>query len=184
MALETDPYRTLGLARGATIDEVKRAYRALAKANHPDAAGAAALPRFLAIQAAYEQLVEGKVSRNGRSPAAGPRRPWDADPTRGEATRRAYGSRERPASAGPAGPSGAGSRSPGAGAAGPGRTSGTRGPEGGRASWSTRTRASGGAPPPGSRAGSGGTRSGGTGAASPGADAGTTGPLLVTEKTA
>ena len=179
MALETDPYRTLGLARGATIDEVKRAYRALAKANHPDAAGAAALPRFLAIQAAYEQLVEGKVSRNGRSPAAGPRRPWDADPTRGDATRRAYGSRERPASAGAAGPAGAsaaGSRSPGAGAAGPGRTSGTRGPEGGRASWSTRTRASGGATPPGSgAAGSRGTRPGGTGAASPGADAGTAG---------
>jgi len=34
-----DPYRTLGLERGASLDEVKRAYRRLVKANHPDAAG-------------------------------------------------------------------------------------------------------------------------------------------------
>ena len=39
--------------RRATPAEVKQAYRRLAKANHPDAAGEAALPRFLAIQAAY-----------------------------------------------------------------------------------------------------------------------------------
>ena len=52
MALDPDPYRTLGLKRGATLDEVKRAYRRLAKINHPDAGGEKALPRFLAIQAA------------------------------------------------------------------------------------------------------------------------------------
>ena len=56
MAPDADPYRTLGLERGATLDEVKKAYRRLAKANHPDAAGEAALPRFLAIQAAYDQI--------------------------------------------------------------------------------------------------------------------------------
>lgn len=56
MNLDADPYRTLGLTRGASLDDVKRAYRRLAKANHPDVAGAAALPRFLAIRAAYEQL--------------------------------------------------------------------------------------------------------------------------------
>ncbi len=39
MAFDGDPYRTLGLARGASLDEVKRAYRRLAKANHPDAVG-------------------------------------------------------------------------------------------------------------------------------------------------
>jgi hypothetical protein len=178
MALETDPYRTLGLARGATIDEVKRAYRRLAKANHPDAAGAAALPRFLAIQAAYEQLVEGRVSKNGRQSSGGPRRPWDADPTRSDATRRAYGSRGRPASPGPGGPSGSGSRPAGGGAAGtsgPGATGSTRGAEGGRASWSTRTRTrtSGGAGSAGSGgAGSRGTRSGSAGAANPGANPG------------
>ena len=56
MATDPDPYRTLGLTRGASLDEVKRAYRRLAKSNHPDAAGEAALPRFLAIQAAYDQI--------------------------------------------------------------------------------------------------------------------------------
>src|SRR4051795_8124398 len=63
MALDPDPYRTLGLKRGATLDEVRRAYRRLAKVNHPDAAGETALPRFLAIQAAYEQ-----IAGSGRGP--------------------------------------------------------------------------------------------------------------------
>ena len=68
-----DPYRTLGLERGASLDEVKRAYRRLAKANHPDAAGEAALPRFLAIQAAYDQIA-GPDARTGRPAAAARRR--------------------------------------------------------------------------------------------------------------
>ena len=156
MTLDADAYRTLGLARGASLDEVKRAYRRLAKTNHPDAAGAGALPRFLAIQAAYEQLVEGKASGNGRS-AHAPRRPWDADPDRGDATRRAYGSRARPASPGPGGPS-------------------TSGP-----SWSARTRTSARENAPGSgaadagrpsadAAGGGADRPPGTGSGRPSAD--------------
>lgn len=73
MALDADPYRTLGLASGASIDEVKRAYRRLAKAHHPDAAGEKALPRFLAIQAAYEQLIGGPdASKGGRRASSGP----------------------------------------------------------------------------------------------------------------
>ena len=78
------------------LDEVKRAYRRLAKANHPDAAGEASLPRFLAIQAAYERLLgpaDGAV--NGSGAAAAPRQAWDADPHRSDATRRAYGGRGR-----------------------------------------------------------------------------------------
>ena len=71
MAPDTDPYRTLGLTRDATLDEVRRAYRRLAKANHPDAAGEAALPRFLAIQAAYDTIA---------GPDAGRRRPGAARP--------------------------------------------------------------------------------------------------------
>ena len=58
-----DPYRTLGLTPGATIDEVKTAYRRLAKRFHPDSAGPAAVPRFLEIQDAYEMLVDRKVVR-------------------------------------------------------------------------------------------------------------------------
>lgn len=97
MATGADPYRTLGLDRGASLAEVKRAYRRLAKANHPDAAGEAALPRFLAIQAAYD-LIAGPDDRVRRGAAGGgstPRRPWEADPARAGATHRAYAGRTR-----------------------------------------------------------------------------------------
>ncbi|MEO8273780.1 MAG: J domain-containing protein [Chloroflexota bacterium] len=86
-----DPYRTLGLEPGASNAEVKRAYRLLAKAFHPDSAGDAATPRFLAIQDAYEHLKSGKApaapraSRAGPPPAAG--EAWRADPERARAAR-------------------------------------------------------------------------------------------------
>ncbi|MGH2511720.1 MAG: J domain-containing protein, partial [Candidatus Limnocylindrales bacterium] len=99
----SDPYRTLGLDPGATPAEVKRAYRRLAKANHPDSAGERALPRFLAIQAAYERLTEDQPgsSRAARRPTDGrsanegpaappPGRSWRADAERARATREAY----------------------------------------------------------------------------------------------
>ncbi|MFS6819794.1 J domain-containing protein [Synechococcus lacustris Tous-12m] len=35
-----DPYRVLGVSRGATTAEIKAAYRALVKQHHPDAKGA------------------------------------------------------------------------------------------------------------------------------------------------
>lgn len=148
MALDADPYRTLGLARGASREEVKRAYRALAKVHHPDAAGETALPRFLAIQAAYEQLIDGSIPPRGRGSAAA-RKPWDADDDRSDATRRAYGARPRgprpspgagPTGAGPAGAGPAGARpgggSPGGGSPGGGGPRPGRSPGGGRASGS------------------------------------------------
>ena len=99
MAYDGDPYRILGLSREASLDEVKRAYRRLAKANHPDAAGSEALNRFLAIQSAYEQLVEGAGGRvpkpRGSTGAGAPRHASEADPDRADATRRAYGGRTR-----------------------------------------------------------------------------------------
>ena len=130
MAPDTDPYRILGLARGAPLDEVKRAYRRLAKANHPDAAGESALSRFLAIQAAYDQIAgpdagsassggPGGPGRGAARQGTGPRRPWDAEPDRADATHRAYGGRARrarPASSRP------GASAPGDGA---GTASGT-----------------------------------------------------------
>ena len=70
-----DPYRTLGLEPGASTAEVKRAYRRLAKAFHPDSAGEAALPRFLAIHEAYEAIKTGRpmgATRAGRGPANPP----------------------------------------------------------------------------------------------------------------
>ena len=133
-----DPYRTLGLPRGASLDEVKRAYRALAKAYHPDAAGPAALPRWLAIQAAYEQLVHGP---HPARPRPSPSRATAADPDRADATHRAYGGRPpRPRSTSgggapgrPAGSAGPASSSASAGAAGTRRSSRTPGPDPGRA---------------------------------------------------
>ena len=140
MTLDPDPYRTLGLARGATLDEVKRAYRRLAKINHPDAAGEAALPRFLAIQAAYEQLVGGGPGRsNGRRPATAPRRPWDGDRDRADATGRAYGGRARGEASGPSetsGASGGGARDPGSSRRSDGASAGAPGP--GTRSWAGR----------------------------------------------
>src|SRR6185295_7261013 len=109
MAIDPDPYRTLGLARGASRDEIRRAYRRLAKIHHPDAAGPGALPRFLAIQAAYEQLILRSGGRPGRGTTGRtttPRRPWEADPDRSDATRRAYGGRSRTTGAGSTTPPG------------------------------------------------------------------------------
>jgi hypothetical protein len=113
VATQPDPYRTLGLSPGASLDEIRRAYRRLAKANHPDSAGEKALPRFLAIQAAYESLVETPGANRTRRPGARPtsmrqtaRETWRADPDRARTAREsratgpegaATGRRRRPA---------------------------------------------------------------------------------------
>jgi curved DNA-binding protein len=49
-----DHYATLGVARTATADEIKRAFRKLASQHHPDKGGDTA--RFQQIQAAYDVL--------------------------------------------------------------------------------------------------------------------------------
>ena len=102
-----DPWRTLGLAPGASLDEVRRAYRRLAKANHPDAAGAGALPRFLAIQSAYEAIAGPKLGRRlgSRPGAAAAREPWRADPDRARASGTADGRRRPPQGSRPTGAS-------------------------------------------------------------------------------
>ena len=142
MALDADPYRTLGLARGASREEVKRAYRALAKVHHPDAAGEKALPRFLAIQTAYEQLIDGSIAPRGRGSAAA-RKPWEADDDRSDATRRAYGARPRGPRPGTDGPRPG--RSPGGGrASGSGNGAGGTGSERDGANGTPGTRSTGG----------------------------------------
>src|SRR3954447_23591296 len=50
-----DPYRELGVARGATVADIKKAHRALAKRFHPDSATGDTV-RFLAVQEAYSLL--------------------------------------------------------------------------------------------------------------------------------
>jgi Ca-activated chloride channel family protein len=54
---ETDHYTTLGLASGATLPQIKRAYRRLARQYHPDVSkDYHASERFREIQRAYEVL--------------------------------------------------------------------------------------------------------------------------------
>lgn len=50
----TDHYATLGVARTATPDEIKRAFRKLASQHHPDKGGNT--QRFQEVQAAYDTL--------------------------------------------------------------------------------------------------------------------------------
>lgn len=132
-----DPYRTLGLEPGASPAEVKRAYRRLAKAFHPDSAGEAALPRFLAIHEAYDALTGTSRGVRARSASAGagagaPRpsaEPWRADPARARAAREQARTRRarpgaapdgaRPASAPGSERAGAGGRPAGRKAEGP-----------------------------------------------------------------
>jgi curved DNA-binding protein CbpA len=52
-------YDILGVSRDATPDEIRAAYRRLAKQNHPDVnPDPAANERFIAIQQAYETLID------------------------------------------------------------------------------------------------------------------------------
>jgi hypothetical protein len=78
-----DPYRALGLSPGASLADVKRAYRLLVKRNHPDA-GEGSLERFLEIQAAYESLLQGgpKVGASPRPAGPGPTQPPGRRPAR------------------------------------------------------------------------------------------------------
>jgi curved DNA-binding protein CbpA len=63
-----DPYEVLGVAPGASPQEVHDAYRRLVKANHPDRnpASERAARAFREIQAAYQELQDSRAqSRAG-----------------------------------------------------------------------------------------------------------------------
>jgi curved DNA-binding protein len=75
-----DYYKALGVAKGATADEIKKAYRKLAKANHPDSTGGdkAKESRFKDISNAYDVLGDSKkkalydqIRANGGMPNRG-----------------------------------------------------------------------------------------------------------------
>jgi molecular chaperone DnaJ len=60
--LEKDYYKTLGVSKGATADEIKKSYRKLARKYHPDAneGDAKAEERFKEISEAYTVLSDDK----------------------------------------------------------------------------------------------------------------------------
>ena len=70
----TDPYEVLGVSRGASDDEIKKAYRKLSRTYHPDANinnpnKDQAEEKFKEVQQAYEQIMKereyGSSSQNG-----------------------------------------------------------------------------------------------------------------------
>ena len=83
---QNDYYQTLGVERGADADEIRKAYRKLARKHHPDLnpGDKSAEDRFKKVQEAYDILSEPKkkemydqygfYSENGM-PAGGPGRP-------------------------------------------------------------------------------------------------------------
>ncbi len=127
MTPRQDPHRVLGLVPGATAGEIRSAYRRLAKLNHPDTAGERSLPRFLAIKAAYEELVDGEGRLRGRDwpgrdGGAGTSRP--SGPAANRASRDAWRARRAAGSAGAGGSAGANGAKPG-----PAGADGAHGPD-------------------------------------------------------
>lgn len=64
----TDHYTTLGVARDASADEIKRAFRKLASQHHPDKGGDT--KKFQEIQAAYDVLGDAQKRAQYDNPAS------------------------------------------------------------------------------------------------------------------
>ncbi|KAK5957587.1 hypothetical protein OHC33_000774 [Knufia fluminis] len=70
-----DPFAVLGLCPPCTEEEVKKAYRTLAKKHHPDKAGPSGTENFKVILAAYEKIKAGKLCSDANAQAATEPRP-------------------------------------------------------------------------------------------------------------
>ena len=92
---EKDLYSVLGVSRSASVDEIKKAYRKLARQYHPDVNKAADAPaKFTQVQEAYDVLsdekkrkyydqfgvVPGSAVADAGTPGHGPATPWGAGP--------------------------------------------------------------------------------------------------------
>jgi curved DNA-binding protein CbpA len=75
----SDPYRVLGVDRGASDEDLHDAYRRLVKLHHPDRNGGSAesTRRFQRIQEAYDQVREQRAAGPSRRPAGPPPPPDD-----------------------------------------------------------------------------------------------------------
>lgn len=78
--MSDDPYKVLGLTKSATQDEIKKAYRKLAKTLHPDLhpGDSSKLAEFQALSAAYELLGDPEKRKRfdaGEIDASGQERP-------------------------------------------------------------------------------------------------------------
>jgi len=95
--LASDPYQVLGVPRTASADEIRKAFRKLAKANHPDTNpnNKAAEERFKQVSGAFDILGDaakkkkfdaGEIDADGRETfrgfggGAGPQGPWGPPP--------------------------------------------------------------------------------------------------------
>ncbi len=71
-----DPYQVLGVSRGASDEEIKKAYRSLSRKYHPDANvnnpnKAQAEEKFKEVQQAYDQIMKEKQQGSSFGGAAG-----------------------------------------------------------------------------------------------------------------
>ncbi|MFN8631628.1 MAG: DnaJ domain-containing protein [Chloroflexota bacterium] len=83
-----DSYAALGLSPGATRAEIRRAYRRLAMAVHPDVAGRDTTAEMAALNAARDDLLTRTPGRRrdhdgagDDAPGAKPRAPRPAEPS-------------------------------------------------------------------------------------------------------
>lgn len=75
--MSLNSYQDLNLPEGASISEIKAAFRRLAKAHHPDAAGRtqADVEKFIKAQTAYQRLMKKAVAHNRLRRAAAAQKP-------------------------------------------------------------------------------------------------------------